>query len=202
MLDRLATSKTLLVQDFSLEPSKNFFELFQKHQATNSVTFARKQCFWTWPNSICCTANFYSFKTIKHCLSNIWNLYVKPHRETLLVKHFLVAWRMLLTSPKHYPANFVYQGISCDVAKHSNIVCQHWKFTCQIKCVWPSCQTFFGCVKDVSDLSKTLPSKFRLSVNVVWRGQTFKHCLISKFQMFDKQCLIFWPGPYGNHVET
>ncbi len=36
-------------------------------------------------------------------------------------------------------------------------------------------------------------SKFRLSSFVLWRVQMFKHDLISKFQMFDKQCLIVWP---------
>ncbi len=34
-----------------------------------------------------------------------------------------------------------------------------------------------------------------LSLNVLRRGQIFKHYLTSKSQMFDKQCLIVWPGP-------
>ncbi len=37
--------KTLLLHE-----AKNVFEPFQKHHATNFVTFFVEQCFWTWPN--------------------------------------------------------------------------------------------------------------------------------------------------------
>ncbi len=50
----------------------------------------------------------------------------------------------------------------------------------------------------------TNPSCFFLSNNVLRRSQTLKHCLISKFQIFNnaesnniKQCGIVGPGPYG-----
>ncbi len=56
-------------------------------------------------------------------------------------------------------------------------------------------QISFTCVK---------PHKcsWTLSKNVNWRSQTFKHCLMRKLLIFDKQCLIFSPGPLAHFRPT
>ncbi len=57
------------------------------------------------------------------------------------------------------------------------------------------CLSINFCLIHICTFSKTLPSKFCLSSTILCRGQTFKHCLRSKFQMFDKQCQSVWPCP-------
>ncbi len=56
MFDRLVMSKILLLQHFCLCQAKNVFEPFQKHYATNSVTFA------------CQAVSFERGQTVKHLL--------------------------------------------------------------------------------------------------------------------------------------
>ncbi len=68
------------------------------------------------------------------------------------------------------------------IAERSNIVCQTFEIN-----------VFGHDAKQCSSKMFAFINKFCLSGNVLWRGQTFKHCFIIKFQMFDKQCLIVWP---------
>ncbi len=41
---------------------------------------------------------------------------------------------------------------------------------------------------------RNIAKQFWLSSNVLQSGQTVKHILLSKSQMFDQQFLILWPG--------
>ncbi len=93
-----------------------------------------------------------------------------PNDQTLFVKHFKFGCKI-----KHLAFR--------DVTKHcsSNIFCL---------------PRFFACIEQQRfwAFSKIL-KKILLVKQCLWRNQTLKHCLISKFQMFGKQCLIFLPGP-------
>ncbi len=115
--------------------------------------------------------------------------FVEIHfQSNLLFRHFHQMFTKLTSSPKLYG--------------QTN---KHLKSACQAKCftvchVAKYCSSIIlACVKQKSLWTFSFMRAYWCMSSIVLSNiqtnQTVKHCLMSKFQMFEKQFLLVWPRP-------
>ncbi len=104
----------------------------------------------------------------------------------MLYKHCLTVW------PNHKTIINQVEFVEGDVFEKM--------FDKQCFAAWPNCETAwqvnFKCLRNRPS-HKTIRQITHRYILKKSNDQTF--CLASEFQMFDKQCLIVWPGPNADH---
>ncbi len=86
----------------------------------------------------------------------------------------------------HILLTFVFQGMFHRLAALPPLLVKQFSYYCQTS---TTCNNFLATRQSCLRISSHLDS------NVFGRCQTAKQFLLSKFKMFDQQCLILWPWP-------
>ncbi len=170
-------------------------ELFQKHHARNVASFGLSsnvlrlaQTRKHYSIRKCLTNNVWSFfqvqkfakqelwigrcQTIKHCWSNIWDL---------LYKQFLTVWTDSKT--KTCLAMFL-ENFKAFLARGNQKMLDEQCFATR-----QNAQTLLD-----KQIWNVWPTAFYRFARALRRVETLKHCLISKFPMFVKHCLVVFSG--------